>query len=55
MTVMTSKILCPKDGSDHMAISVRLAAEVAKVTVGHLKRCVVNISNGGARGPAINH
>ena len=55
MTVMTSKILCPTDGSDHAAVGVRLAAEVAKATGGHLTLCVVNIAHGGARGPTINH
>jgi nucleotide-binding universal stress UspA family protein len=52
---MVSKILCPTDGSDHATIGVRLAAEVAKATGGHLTVCVVNIAHGGARGPTINH
>lgn len=52
---MVSKILCPTDGSDHAAIGVRLSAEVAKATGGHLTVCVVNIAHGGARGPTINH
>ena len=52
---MTSKILCPTDGSEHAAIGVRLAAEVAKATGGHLTICAVNIAHGGARGPTINH
>lgn len=52
---MTSKILCPTDGSDHATIGVILAAEVAKATGGHLTICAVNIAHGGARGPTINH
>ncbi len=52
---MVSKILCPTDGSDHATIGVRLSAEVAKATGGHLTLCVVNIAHGGARGPTINH
>lgn len=52
---MTSKILCPTDGSDHATTGVHLAVEVAKATGGHLTLCVVNIAHGGARGPTINH
>lgn len=52
---MTSKILCPFDGSDHSTVGLHLAAEVALATGGHLTVCVVNIAHGGARGPTINH
>ena len=52
---MTSKILCPTDGSDHATIGVILAAEVAKATGGHLTVCAVNIAHGGVRGPTISH
>ena len=52
---MTSKILCPTDGSDHATTGVHLAVEVAKATGGHLTLCIVNIAHGGARGPTINH
>ncbi len=52
---MTSKILCPTDGTDHATVGVHLAVEVAKATGGHLTLCVVNIAHGGARGPTINH
>jgi len=51
---MTSKILCPTDGSDHATVGVHLAVEVAKATGGHLTLCVVNLALGGARGPTIN-
>lgn len=52
---MTSKILCPTDGSEHATVGVILAAEVAKATGGHLTVCAVNIAHGGARGPTISH
>jgi len=55
MEAMTSKILCPTDGSDHATIGVILAAEVAKATGGHLTVCAVNIAHGGVRGPTISH
>ena len=52
---MTSKILCPTDGSEHATVGVILAAEVAKATGGHLTICAVNIAHGGVRGPTISH
>lgn len=52
---MTSRILCPTDGSDHATVGVILAAEVAKATGGHLTICAVNIAHGGVRGPTISH
>lgn len=52
---MTSKILCPTDGTDHATVGVLLAAEVAKATSGHLTICAVNIAHGGVRGPTISH
>jgi nucleotide-binding universal stress UspA family protein len=55
MAIMTSKILCPTDGSDHATVGVVLAAEVAKATGGHLTICAVNIAHGGVRGPTISH
>jgi nucleotide-binding universal stress UspA family protein len=55
MDAMTSKILCPTDGSDHATVGVILAAEVAKATGGHLTICAVNIAHGGVRGPTISH
>lgn len=55
MDIMTSKILCPTDGSDHATVGVMLAAEVAKATGGHLTICAVNIAHGGFRGPTISH
>lgn len=54
MEAMTSKILCPTDGSEHATVGVRVAARVAKSTGVHLTLCAVNIALGGARGPTIN-
>lgn len=52
---MTSRILCPTDGTDHGTVGVILAAEVAKATGHHLTICAVNVAHGGARGPTISH
>ena len=52
---MTTKILCPTDGSDHANLGVQLAATLAKQTGAALTVCVVNIAEGGARGPTIHH
>ncbi|WP_128515870.1 universal stress protein [Tabrizicola thermarum] len=52
---MTSKILCPTDGSDHATTGVLLAAEFAKASGAHLTICAVNIAHGGVRGPTISH
>lgn len=52
---MTTKILCPTDGTDHATVGVTKAAELAKLIGCPLTICVVNIAHGGARGPTINH
>jgi nucleotide-binding universal stress UspA family protein len=52
--MMTKKILCPVDGSDHSDVGLRKAAELAKLTGAHLTICAVNLAIGGARGPTIN-
>ncbi|MBA3909518.1 MAG: universal stress protein [Rhodobacter sp.] len=52
---MTKKILCPVDGSDHAAVGLAQAAELARLTGAHLTICAVNLAIGGARGPTINH
>lgn len=52
---MTTKILCPTDGSDHAAVGLHKAARLAKLTGAHLTICIVNIAQGGVRGPTINH
>jgi nucleotide-binding universal stress UspA family protein len=53
--MMTKRILCPVDGSDHAAVGLMRAAELAKLTGAHLTICAVNLAIGGARGPTINH
>jgi nucleotide-binding universal stress UspA family protein len=53
MNVMTKKILCPTDGSDHAMLGVLKAAEWAKLTGAHLTICAINLAL-GARGPLIN-
>jgi nucleotide-binding universal stress UspA family protein len=52
--MMTTKILCPVDGTDHSDVGLRKAAELAKLTGAHLTICAVNQAIGGARGPTIN-
>lgn len=52
---MSKKILCPTDGSDHAAVGLAHAIELAKQSGAKLTACVVNIAHGGARGPTINH
>jgi nucleotide-binding universal stress UspA family protein len=54
MNAMTKKILCPVDGSEHAAVGLTKAAELAKLTGAHLTICAVNLALGGARGPTIN-
>jgi nucleotide-binding universal stress UspA family protein len=51
---MTKTILCPVDGSDHAAVGLAKAAELARLTGAHLTVCAVNLATGGARGPTIN-
>jgi nucleotide-binding universal stress UspA family protein len=51
---MTRKILCPVDGSDHAAVGLSQAVELARLTGAHLTICAVNLALGGARGPTIN-
>jgi nucleotide-binding universal stress UspA family protein len=47
------KILCATDGTAHSAHALELAAEMAKKLGAHLSVCVVNVANGGSRGPLI--
>lgn len=51
---MAKKILCPVDGSDHAAVGLMKAVELAKLSDAHLTICAVNLAVGGARGPTIN-
>ena len=52
---MSTKILCPTDGSDHANVGIQQAAELAKQAGASITICVVNIAEGGARGPTIHH
>lgn len=52
---MTSKVLCPTDGTDHSAQAVAAAAELSKKFGAELYICVVNVAHGGGRGPLIPH
>lgn len=52
---MTRKILCATDGTDHSAIAVIKAAEIAAQTKAPLTICSVNVAHGGVRGPLISH
>jgi nucleotide-binding universal stress UspA family protein len=52
---MSKKILCPSDSSDHAAVGLEQAIEMAKQSGARLTVCVVNLAHGGARGPTINH
>lgn len=52
---MTSKILCPTDGTEHSSHAVIRAAELAVKSGAELTLCTVNVAHGGMRGPLINH
>lgn len=52
---MTRKILCAADGTDHSAIAVIQAAELAAQQNLPLTICSINVTHGGPRGPLINH
>lgn len=51
---MTTRILCPVDGSEHADVGLRHAVTLAKLTGAPLTICVVNVALGGVRGPTIN-
>ena len=52
---MTTKILCPVDGTPHAIHALVSAAEMAGKFGAELSVCVVNIAHGGGRGPLIHH
>lgn len=52
---MSKKFLTPTDGSAHAMKGVVTAAQLARLSGGALTVCVVNIAQGGVRGPTINH
>jgi nucleotide-binding universal stress UspA family protein len=51
---MASRILCPVDGSEHAAVGLARAAELARLTGAHLTICAVNLATGSAMGPTTN-
>ena len=52
---MSTKILCPTDGTQHSTLAVEHAAEMAAKSGASLTICTVNIAHGGGRGPLIHH
>lgn len=52
---MAPKILCPVDGSEHSLHAVEAAVEVAQKFGGELSLCLVNVAQGGGRGPLVHH
>lgn len=52
---MTTRILCPIDGTPHAQHALVSAAEMAGKLGAELSICVVNIAHGGGRGPLIHH
>lgn len=51
---MTTLILCPVDGTDHAAVGLAMAVELALLMQAHLTICAINLATGGARGPTQN-
>ena len=52
---MTTKVLCPIDGTPHSLHAVNVAADIAAKFGAELAICIVNIAHGGGRGPLIHH
>jgi nucleotide-binding universal stress UspA family protein len=50
---MTKKILCAMDGTDHSRRAIVQAAELSAAVGAPLTLCMVNVANGGTRGPLI--
>lgn len=53
--MMTKKVLCPVDGTDHSLQAVEVASEIATKFGAELVLCLVNVAHGGGRGPLIHH
>jgi nucleotide-binding universal stress UspA family protein len=51
--VMTKKILCATDGTNHSLHAVEFAAQMSAKLGAPLTVCTVNVAHGGARGPLI--
>lgn len=52
---LPKKILCATDGTDHSAIAVAYAAELAAATGAELTICAINVVRGGGRSPSMKH
>ena len=52
---MFQKILCPVDGTEHAALALERAVEMAGKYGAGLTICVVNVAHGTGRSPRINH
>jgi nucleotide-binding universal stress UspA family protein len=52
---MARVILCPVDGSEHADTGLQRAADLARLTGAVLEICVVNVTQGGGRGPTVLH
>jgi nucleotide-binding universal stress UspA family protein len=52
---MTTKVLCPIDGTPHSLHALKTAADIAAKFGAELSICVVNVAHGGGRGPLIHH
>lgn len=52
---MTTKVLCPIDGTPHSLHALQAAADTAAKFGAELSICVVNVAHGGGRGPLIHH
>lgn len=51
--LLTAKILCATDGTDHSLHAIQLAAQMSVKLGAKLSICAVNVASGGARGPLI--
>jgi nucleotide-binding universal stress UspA family protein len=52
---MTTKVLCPVDGSPHSKHALDVAVDIAAKFGAALSICAVNTVHGSARGPLIYH
>jgi nucleotide-binding universal stress UspA family protein len=53
--IMTTKVLCPIDGTPHSLQALKAAADIATKFGAELSICLVNVAHGGGRGPLIHH
>lgn len=52
---MFTKILCPVDGTEHAALALERAVELAGKYGAALTICLINVAHGTGRSPRINH